>query len=255
MSRDRTALVSTAAIVVALCRPGTAAAADDFPLSAYWPLNEGKGQVVRDWSGTATTASSARRRASTPTTRHGSRASSAGAPRCASTVATRHDPRLRRLEPQQMTVSAWFRGSRTPGNNRYLVAKGSNLCQSASYGLVLGPERRHGVLRLPASRPTAGRARPRRRRASGTARRHDAAGTWDGSDLRASSSTARRSTTARRRHRPARYGTPSGNTTLGAYVGTCDLAPDGRPRRGIDLVEGAPGGRHRPRAAVLLAPH
>ena len=34
------------------CLPGTASAASyDFPLSGYWPLNEGKGQVVRDWSG------------------------------------------------------------------------------------------------------------------------------------------------------------------------------------------------------------
>ena len=38
-----------------------------------------------------------------------------------------------------MTVSAWFRGSGSPGNNRYLVAKGSNLCQTASYGLYTGP--------------------------------------------------------------------------------------------------------------------
>ena len=50
MSQTRKSLVSTVTVVAALCLPGTAAAAD-FPLSAYWPLNEGKGQVVRDWSG------------------------------------------------------------------------------------------------------------------------------------------------------------------------------------------------------------
>ena len=38
---------------------------------------------------------------------------------------------------------------------------------------------------------------------------------------------------------PIGYGTPSGNTTLGAYGGTCDLDPDRRPRRGVDLEEGA----------------
>ena len=50
MSQTRTSVLSTITVVAALCLPGTAAATD-FPLSAYWPLNEGKGQVVRDWSG------------------------------------------------------------------------------------------------------------------------------------------------------------------------------------------------------------
>jgi hypothetical protein len=50
MVRNLTTCLSAAAIVIALCLPGTATAAES-PLSAYWPLNEGRGQVIRDWSG------------------------------------------------------------------------------------------------------------------------------------------------------------------------------------------------------------
>src|SRR3954447_21649424 len=38
------------ATVAALTVPNAASAAD-FPLRAWWPLAEGSGQVVRDWSG------------------------------------------------------------------------------------------------------------------------------------------------------------------------------------------------------------
>ena len=52
MNGFRAPLLCTAAILAALIVPGSASAAGyDFPLSGYWPMNEGKGQLVRDWSG------------------------------------------------------------------------------------------------------------------------------------------------------------------------------------------------------------
>jgi Concanavalin A-like lectin/glucanases superfamily len=39
------------------------------------------------------------------------------------------------LEPSRITVETWFRGSDTPGQYRYLVAKGGDGCEAGSYGL------------------------------------------------------------------------------------------------------------------------
>jgi hypothetical protein len=50
MDKTRKSLLSIVTVAAALCLPVSASAAE-FPLSAYWPLNEGRGQVVRDWSG------------------------------------------------------------------------------------------------------------------------------------------------------------------------------------------------------------
>ena len=38
-----------------------------------------------------------------------------------------------------MTVSAWIKHAGSPGNYRYVVAKGANGCIAASYGLYSGP--------------------------------------------------------------------------------------------------------------------
>jgi hypothetical protein len=39
------------------------------------------------------------------------------------------------LEPSRITVETWFRGSDTPGQYRYLIAKGGDGCEAGSYGL------------------------------------------------------------------------------------------------------------------------
>src|SRR3954467_11483551 len=41
---------AAAAVTIALALPA-AAQADSFPLVGWWPMNEGSGQTVRDWSG------------------------------------------------------------------------------------------------------------------------------------------------------------------------------------------------------------
>ena len=121
------------------------------------------------------------------------------------------------LEPQQMTVSAWFRGSGTPGNNRYLVAKGSNLCQAASYGLYSRPQRGHGDPRRRARRRGLTRA-PEAPTSVWDGKWHNAAGTWDGSTspLFIDGKEVENGTVGTT---PPEYGTPSGNTTIGAYGG------------------------------------
>ena len=133
----RTTILCTAAVLAALIFPGMASAASyDFPLSGYWPMNEGRGQVVRDWSGNGNNGqlgSTAGVDANDPTWIRGIYGWSYGLHFDGNQFV--QIPDSNDLEPQSMTVSAWFRGAGLE-QLRYLVAKGSNQCDSASYGLV-----------------------------------------------------------------------------------------------------------------------
>src|SRR3954453_4728328 len=118
MSRGHLAAATVAAIL-ALALPATASA-DSFPLVGWWPMNEGSGQTVRDWSG------------------HGNNGTLGSTP-----AADDNDPgwipgvffgsALRfdgndfvkiadstSLEPTNITVAAWFRGTSSPGQFKYV---------------------------------------------------------------------------------------------------------------------------------------
>jgi len=138
MSRGHLLAVVTAA--VALAMPATASADSfNFPLVGWWPLNEGSGQTVRDWSGRgnngylgSTTSADANDPSWIPGVFAGS--------------ALRFDgvddwvtiPSSSSLEPQNLTVAAWFRSSSPPGSYRYIVGKGSQQCDTGTFGLYTG---------------------------------------------------------------------------------------------------------------------
>jgi Concanavalin A-like lectin/glucanases superfamily len=124
-----TAVVGSAALV-------TAAPAAEWPLSAYWPMLEGKGQTVRDYSGMGN---------------HGRLGTSTGIDKRDANwvkgvigfgsalrfdgndyIAIDDDPSLHQ---QRLTVEAWARADGSPGKWRYIVSKGGDGCWSASYGL------------------------------------------------------------------------------------------------------------------------
>jgi hypothetical protein len=254
MSRTRAAIFSTAAVFAALCLPGTAAATNDFPLSAYWPLNEGKGQVVHDYSGHGN---------------HGQLGSTAGVdandPSWIKGIffwsyGLHFDggdfvsvPDSSSLEPQQMTVSAWFRGTGSPGQFKYLVAKGSNVCEGSSYGLYTSEN--GGMAFYVGDGTTPGFSRsPEAAATVWDGKWHNASGTYDGQTVRLfidgkEIGTGTPATTQ------VQYGLPSGNATLGAYIGSCDLTLTG------DLDEVSIWSKALPvsdiwkRAAVIFAPH
>jgi hypothetical protein len=128
--------LATGAVALACALLPAAAQADTFPLVGWWPMNEGSGQVVHDWSF------------------HGNNGMLGDSP-----AADVHDPSwipgvwfgsaLRfdgvddfvtipdssSLEPAKLTVAAWVRGNDTPGAFRYIVAKGADTCDHSSYGL------------------------------------------------------------------------------------------------------------------------
>lgn len=113
-----------------------AAAASASPLAGYWPMYEGKGQVVHDISGNGNHG------------RLGSSNSTDG--RDAGWVrglwgigsALQFDgndfiaiPDDTSLHQQRLTVEAWTRRNGSPGQWKYLVAKGGDGCEAASYAL------------------------------------------------------------------------------------------------------------------------
>ena len=252
MNRTRMFL-STATVAAALCLPGTAAAAD-FPLSAYWPLNEGKGQVVRDWSGKGN---------------HGQLGSTPGVdandPSWIKGLffwssALRFDggdfvsiPDSNSLEPQQMTVSAWFRGNGTPGKLQVLGREGLGPVHDGVLRAVHGQRGRHGLLR---HRRAVLRVHslPLAPASVWDGKWHNAAGTYDGSVVRLFID-GKEIGTGTAGNSPVEYGLPSGNSHLGGYVGSCDLTFTG------DLDEVSIWSKALPvsdiwkRAAVFFAPH
>ena len=125
------ALTVTAAALLLL--PASAVAS---PLAGYWPMHEGKGQIVHDISGNGNDG------------RLGSSRSTDG--RDADWVkglygvgsALQFDgndyiaiPDDKSLHQQKLTVEVWAKRNGSPGQYKYLVAKGGDGCEAASYGL------------------------------------------------------------------------------------------------------------------------
>lgn len=137
----RTLRVALAAAAVTLAIPA-AANASIFPLEGWWPLNEGSGQVVRDWSGNGNHGYLG----STPQVDDADPAWTDGV-LWGSALRFFGDDRVTipassDLKPQRLTVSAWVRykqsefGSATPGIFKYPLSMGANGCDVSSYGMV-----------------------------------------------------------------------------------------------------------------------
>jgi hypothetical protein len=136
MSRRHLASAIATAAALVLAGLPAAAQADALPLVGWWPMNEGTGQVVRDWSlhgNDGQLGSTPGPDANDPSWIPGVFVGSA----------LRFDgvddyvriPDSQSLEPASLTVAAWVRGSGSPGAFRYIVAKGAVTCDHSSYGL------------------------------------------------------------------------------------------------------------------------
>jgi hypothetical protein len=226
MVRDRRlgCLVAAALTTCALIVPATASARSS-PLSGWWPMNEGKGQTIYDWSGNGN---------------NGTLGSTSGAddndPSWIKGVflgsALRFDgndfvriPDSSDLESQNLTVSAWVRADGSPGQFKYVVAKGtSGDCQSASYGLYTADNGGIAFYVYDGSGSSAGyRLSPKADPTLWDGRWHHVAGTYDGATVRLFVDGTQVGTGT-----PASmtigYDLNSGGGLLGAYVdNTCSL--------------------------------
>jgi hypothetical protein len=206
-------------VVAALAAPGAAQAAD-FPLQAWWPLAEGKGQVIRDWSGKGNDGFLGETPAPDSHDPKWIRGILFGA-------ALRFDgvddyaqvPDSPSLHPQQLTVSLWFRGNGTPGPYTYLLARGGDACVSASYGLESGYNGGLAFYTWDGARQHwSGNAGPQ----VWDGRWHHAAGTWDGVNSRLFVDGKE---IAGGSDFPGEidYSAPTGPTVVGGYHAGCDL--------------------------------
>jgi hypothetical protein len=133
----RRALVPTVVLsVLALLVAAAPAAAWEWPLRGYWPLHEGRGQVVSDISLNGN---------------HGRLGRTSGPDgRDAEWIrglfgvgsALRMDgddfvvmPDTASLRPKRVTVEAWVRAPTSPGLFKYVMAKGGDGCEAGSFGL------------------------------------------------------------------------------------------------------------------------
>jgi hypothetical protein len=219
------AVLAAALGSVALLAPATASAWSN-PLSGWWPMNEGRGQTVYDWSGNGNNGqlgSTAGVDDNDPTWIRGVFAGSAL--RFGGDDFVRV-PASAELESQNLTVSAWVRGGSSPGQFKYVMAKGtSGDCIASSYGLYTannggmafyvydGTGETAGFHVSPAADPSA----------VWDGRWHNVAGTYDGTTVRlfvdgVQVGTGTPSTA------PVHYGLASGDGLIGSYVdSTCSL--------------------------------
>jgi hypothetical protein len=254
VTRHRTLILGTA-IAAVLCLPSTASAGYDFPLSGYWPLNEGRGQIARDWSGNGNhgqLGSTPSVDANDPSWIKGIFFWSYGLHFDGGEFVT--IPDSSDLEPAQLTVSTWFRNNGTPGNFKYLVAKGSNACLSASYGLYTG---QNGGLHFYVSDGTEAGVTISADAGQGVwdGKWHNASGTFDGNTVRLFIDGKEIGSGTSRGGAPIGYGTPAGNTTLGAYGGTCDLSLTGDLDEVSIWRKALPVAEIWRKASVFFAPH
>lgn len=174
------AAVAAISATTALTLPSVAGA-ETFPLRGWWPMNEGSGQVVRDWSGNGNNGqlgSTNRADANDPTWIRGVLLGSA----------LRFDggdfvriPDSTDLDPQNITVATWFRGTSSPGQFKYLIAKGSVACDRTSYGLYTS---QNGGLAFTIADGAGWYRSPEAPTSVWDGKWHHAAGTFDGSRLR-----------------------------------------------------------------------
>ena len=256
VNRHRVTLLCSAAILAALLVPGSASAASyDFPLSGYWPLNEGKGQVVRDWSGNGNhgqLGSTPGVDANDPSWIKGAFFWSYGLHFDGGEFVT--IPDSNDLEPQQMTVSTWFRNTRLARAAQVPRRQGLEPVRDGLLRALHRPERRPRVLRQ------------RRHRTGVTisadagqgvwdGKWHNASGTFDGNTVRLFIDGKEIGTGMPRGGAPIGYDTPAGNTTLGAYGGTCDLSLTGDLDEVSIWKKALPVAEIWKKASFLLAPH
>jgi hypothetical protein len=167
---------TVAGLAAAMLLIGAAPAAADIGPVGMWPFNEGKGTVAYDYSGHHNDgtleglAEWAPGRFQKALNFNGN----AAAVRVSDSSS---------LDPGSVSVSAWVNSGASPGNFKYIVAKGANDCLVASYGLYTGA---NGGLEFYAStnRGTSWTLSPDAGQTVWNGKWHNVVGTYDGSSVR-----------------------------------------------------------------------
>ena len=154
-------LIAVGALAVGLAAPATANAGVLDSVQGWWPMYEGSGQTIHDLSGkgnNGTLGSTAGADDNDPSWIRGVLFGSALRFGGDDFVRIPTSPAL---APANLTVSAWIRGT-AGGAYKYVLAKGANGCNAASYGIYTDAD---GLLRFYVVETDGTRPRLRRRRA------------------------------------------------------------------------------------------
>jgi hypothetical protein len=218
MSRGHFTAALVAAIL-ALAAPA-AAHADSFPLVGWWPMNEGSGQTVRDWSGRGSNGflgSTIGPDANDPSWIKGVFFGSA----------LRFDgiddfvsiPDTSALAPAKLTVAAWVRGTGIQDQFRYVISKGSRACDNSSYGIYTSGNR--GLAFYIADVKQYYRSPEADPAQVWDGKWHHVAGTFDGNSVRffVDGGEVGPGTPA---STTIDYALPGGSGQIGSYPGTCN---------------------------------
>lgn len=219
MSRGHFAAAVLAA-TLALAAP-SAASANSFPLVGWWPMNEGKGQTVKDWSGKGNhgfLGSTPQADANDPSWIRGVFLGSALRFDGVDDFVTIPDSSAQ--EPARLTVAAWVRSNGSPGAYRYILSKGAFECERSAYGLYSSE---NGGLAFYISDATTWYRSPEADPGIWDGAWHHVAGTYDGRTVRlfvdgkqVGAGTPATTTID--------YATPVGGAAMGGYQGTCDMS-------------------------------
>jgi hypothetical protein len=176
--------IAAVAATLTLALPAVASADSySFPLAGWWPMNDGSGQTVRDWSGhgnNGTLGATTAVESSDPTWIKGVFLGSALRFDGGDFVSIPSSPIL---EPKNITLSAWVRATGSPGNFKYVVSKGGLNCERASYGLYTGDNGGISFVIAGADAGTFFRS-PQAPATVWDGQWHNAAGTFDGTTVR-----------------------------------------------------------------------
>jgi hypothetical protein len=189
-------------------------------------MNEGKGQTVYDWSGNGNhgmLGTTPDVDANDPTWTQG--IFGAGHALAFDNEDIITIPRDSSLEPSRLTVSSWLRGATSQSAFKYIVAKGAEACEAASYGLYTG---RGGGIAFYVFDGTSYYVSPEAPATVWDNRWHNAAGTFDGKKVRlyvdgrqvGSGTPVPAGTTIA-------YPLDDGTGGIGGYPGDCPLTLEG----------------------------
>jgi hypothetical protein len=216
-----------AAAALSLVIPA-AAQAFTFPLVGWWPMNDGQGQAVRDWSGKGGhgyLGVSPNPDAADPTWVDGVLHGSALRFFSDQVVSI---PASSALRPQKLTVSAWLRfkadvhGWHVPGIFKYPISMGGGGCGASSYGMVTTVD--EGLTFFIAGQDGRGYVSPQ---APGSSlwdgKWHHVAGTFDGSRVRLYVDGKQQGNgTSVPSGTKIDYSLPNQSGAIGGFAGVCD---------------------------------
>jgi hypothetical protein len=218
--RPRAVLAAVLASLAGVLATAAPAAAWEWPLRGYWPLHEGTGQTIHDISLNGNDGRLGR--TSGPDGRDAEWIR--GLFGIGSALRLDGDdfvvmPDTSSLRPKRVTAEAWVRAPQSPGQFKYLMAKGGNGCEAGSFALYTS---NNGGLAFYVYDGSKWWRSPMHGQGIWNGQWHHVAGAYDGRAVRLFVD-GRQVGTGTPFSGEIEYDLPRKELFLGSYRGSCDL--------------------------------